>query len=94
MIHTGLNPFAVEIDAALGAVHAGYFSRRQRTAGGDRKRYRSSPAAGRDPQILRRAGDIQQRRQRRVRHRDLVFEAVQQRFESFRQPRQCRAGSP
>ena len=60
----------------------GYFSRRQRTARADRKRYRSSPAAGRDPQILRRARDIQQRRQRRVRHRDLVFKPVQQRFEN------------
>ena len=82
LIDAGLDPLATEIDAALGAVEDGYFRRRQRTV---RVLIASDivagAAAGGDPQILRGAGDIQQRRQRRVRRRDLVFKAVQQRLD-------------
>ena len=81
LIHAGLDPLAIQVDPALATIGGRYFGRRQWTARTDRKRHRGGPAAGTDPQILGCAGDVQQRRQRRIGHRHLVRKTVQERFD-------------
>ena len=80
LVHAGFDPLAIEVNPALAAVHRGVFSRRQRTVRADPERQDRGAAAGSNAQILGGAGDIQQRRQRSVGGRHLIFETVQERF--------------
>lgn len=81
LIHAGFDPLAIQVNAALGTVDRGHFSRRQWAARTDRGGHRSGAATGGEPHILGCAGNIEQRGQRRVGRRHLVFKTIQKRFD-------------